>query len=164
MPSGGIGGTPQALLGLAYEDPGGLGIGVRALLPVTDNRVSAPEGEADVNVNLFIGSLELRPPVWKEWLIGAELGGGALLLAMQAAPRPSYVGTQDRLASGVLFASLGAGRSLADWLRLRVSAIGGVSAPRPVVRFAGREVAAWGRAFAAMALEPEATLPSGGKP
>ncbi len=162
FPDGGIGATPQVALGLAYEDPGGFGVGGRALLPLTDNRVSAAEGDADVNVNLFTASLEFRPPVWKEWLVGAELGGGALLLAMQAEPEPSYVGKEEQLVSGLLFASVGAGRSLSDWLRLRASVMGGASAPRPVLSFVGRDVAAWGRMFAALTLELEATLPSGG--
>jgi len=42
---------------------------------------------------------------------------------------------------------------------LRASLLGGWSAPRPVLSFAGREAATWGRFLGALSLRAEVALP-----
>jgi len=154
--AGGLGAVPAVALGLRAEPGFGLAISGRALIPLTDATVSTAEGEADVDVQLFLGDIALRllapSPAF---VVEAGAGGGFGLLPVDAEAVAPYEAANDRLVTGLFYLHAGAGFSVTSWLRLRAVVRAGLNAPRPVVRFDGEEVASWGRAFTAATLEGE---------
>jgi hypothetical protein len=72
-----------------------------------------------------------------------------------------FVAHDDSLTAGVYYLHASAGRWLSDSVRLRAGVLAGATAPRPVLRFDDRDVATWGRAFGALALEAEIGFPLG---
>jgi hypothetical protein len=134
-------------------------VGVVALLPVASSDVSAPEGEAEVSATLVTAELGYSPRLHDRWFVAGGVGGGVLVLALSGEASDAYVARDDRLTAGVYYAHASAGRKLTDWLRLRAGLLAGMSAPRPVLRFDGREVASWGRAFGGMAINAEIGFP-----
>jgi hypothetical protein len=163
QPAGGLGGTLHAAFGARVEPIPRFAIAARALVPLTENNLSGPEGSADANVNLFLGKLSymLAEPA-KNLALEAGLGAGVVVLAMNAEAAPPRTATTDRLTAGVYFLHAGAAWSLASWFRLSGLVLGGVAAPRPVLRFEGREVTSWGRPFAGVGLATEFGLPLAG--
>lgn len=157
--SGGVGLTPGVALGLRLEPAARFSAALRALLPIVENEVNAPEGEASVRVNLFLAEVgyRLAPP---SAVLQPELGAGAglVVLPMEGETTEPLEAHKDQLVAGVYFLSAGAGISLEPWLRLRGGVRGGLSAPRPVIAFDGRDVATWGRGFFAATIEAEFRL------
>jgi hypothetical protein len=146
----GAGGVPPALVisvGARWNMNDTLGVRAFALMPTVAPHVAAPEGTASISTTIGAAALEasLLPPA-SEW--SARVGGGVAIawLHMEgsgtAAP---YAGHADDVASLLPFASIGAGRALAPQLRIAAAAWAGAAVPQPAVRFAGREVATWGR-------------------
>jgi hypothetical protein len=135
-------------------------VSLHGLLPIAENDVYEPEGEASVRVNLFLGELSYRllDPASK---VRPELGAGAglAILPMEAETITPHVAHTDQLVAGIYFLQAGAGWAPNAWFRLRGTVRGGFSAPRPVIVFSDREVATWGRAFGAATLEAEFHLP-----
>jgi len=82
-----------------------------------------------------------------------------LVLALSGEASSAYVAHDDRLTAGVYYAHASVGRKLTDWLRLRAGLLAGITAPQPVLRFDGREVASFGRAFTGMTLNAELGFP-----
>jgi hypothetical protein len=158
--AGGIGVAPAIALGLRLEPSARFSASLHALLPVVDNEVNEPEGEASVLVNLFLAELGYRfarPGARFQPEVGA--GAGLVVLPLEGEAAPPREGHDDQLVAGVYFLGLGAGYSIEPWLELRAGARVGLSAPRPAIRFSEREVAAWGRPFFAATLAAEFQLP-----
>lgn len=155
-PAGAIGATVHGVLGVALEPARRVTLAARAFLPLTENNLVEREGSADVNVNLFIADAgyELFEPV-RALSVGAGIGAGVLVLGMQGEAAAPLTGQEERTTAALGFAQASLAWSLAPWFRIRLGVLGGASAPRPVLRFAEREVAAWGRLFAAAALSSE---------
>jgi hypothetical protein len=159
---GGLGVTPGVALGLRLEPTSRWAATLRALLPVAENDLVAREGEASAQISLFLAELgyRLAPNARVEPELGP--GAGLVVLALEAeanAPREAH--TDDVVAS-VYFLHAGASFKTTSWLRLRAAVRGGMSAPRPVLRFDEREVATWGRGFFSGTLEAEFQLPLSG--
>ncbi len=159
LAAGGLGLTPQGLLGVRIEPGGRWGAGLFALLPLLDNEVIAAEGEADVSVNAFGLHVAYSQPLAHQWLGTAGVGGGLLVLPLQGDASEPFIARGDRLFAGLYYLELGVGRELSDWLRLRVRLLAGVGSPRPVLRFDGSEVASWGPGFGTLAIGGEVGLP-----
>jgi len=156
--SGGLGTSAQGLLG-ARLSAGAWGVAALALLPLASNELQQPEGEADVGVNVYLlqASYERR---WGEGWGGAlAVGPGLAVLSLDADATAPLIGKKDRLLCGMGSLELSLMRQLGDWFRVRTGVLVGVSAPRPVLSFAGRDVAAWGRVVGALSLRVEAGLP-----
>jgi hypothetical protein len=113
-----------------------------------------------VRVNLFFAELGYRlAPPGASFQPEVGAGAGLVVLPLQgetAAPREAH---DDQLVAGVYFLGVGAGYSVESWLRVRAGVRGGLSAPRPTIRFSDREVASWGRPFLAATLEAEFQVP-----
>jgi hypothetical protein len=162
-PVGGVGPTAHGLLGVGIElVPNEWGLNAAALLPLTENDVEEPEGEADVTVSAFVLELDRFAPLGSSWFVSGGAGGGLLVLSMRVEASDPFVPRDDSLVTGVYYLHIGAGAALASWLRLRASLLGGLAAPRPVLRFDDHDVAAWGRGFVALALRAELGVPLGG--
>jgi hypothetical protein len=167
--SGSMGGTLQAALGARIEPSAPVTFGAFALLPLTENNLSAAEGSADVLVNLFGARAAYRFTESDSRLKGElGIGGGAVVLAMDAEAVPPYEGREVRLTAGIAFVHGGLGYALADWLALRGAFSFGTSAPRPVMEFDGRPVAAWGRTMGTLLVGLDFGIgkhaPEGGSP
>lgn len=161
LPAGGLGPTVQGLVAATVEPHHRIRIGAVALLPLHDTSVEAAEGAADVGVSLMALRLAYAP--WRDgpWGASAGIGGGPLVLAMRAqAPEP-YIGREETTIAGAYFMDASVERTFADWFRVQVSIMAGVSAPRPVIRFDDRDVAAWGRTFGGVAARGELGLSPG---
>jgi hypothetical protein len=163
-PFGGVGPTGLAVLGLGVEPfHPSWELSAVAMLPLTENEVTEAEGEAEVGVHAFLGELEHHAAFSAKWFLSAAVGGGALVLETRAETVSPFVAHDETLVAGIYFVRVGLVRRVAPWLRLRASALGGVSAPRPLIRFDDRDVAAWGRTFGGVTLDAELGMPLGGR-
>jgi hypothetical protein len=130
------------------------------LLPVVENEVNEPEGEASMRVNLFFAELGYRfAPAASSFQPEVGLGAGLVVLPLEGETTEPRDAHDDQLVAGVYFLGLGAGYSVESWLEVRAGVRGGLSAPRPAIEFSDREVATWGRPFLSATLEAEFQLP-----
>jgi hypothetical protein len=156
---GGVPATIQALVGLRAL-VGSVELEAFGLLPLTDGNVQAKEGSADVTISLvgagagYVLSDEGAP---LQGSLGA--GAGVLFLTMEGEAAPPYAARKESLTTAAFFLDGGVRYRAADWLGVRLSTQVGLYAPRPVIEFAGREVAAWGRGFGTVALTLEFGTP-----
>jgi hypothetical protein len=153
--AGGLGPAFAGVLGLRGQADGGGSVRLAALLPLSDSGVTAPEGEVEVSVWAFFAEAEYPTRLAQNWVLSLGLGAGLVTLAMRPEAAAPFVGTDRRLISGLYFAHLGLARELTDWLRLRASLALGISGPRPVLEFDGREVGSWGPGFGTLTLNTE---------
>jgi len=151
--SGGLGPTLQAGLGLRVEPSERWSIAALALLPLSVNEVAEPEGEAEVRVDLLVGEVGYSLLVDRRFRLEIGPGAGIVMLPMAGEAAAPLEGHDEQIVSGVFFARGGGSFVVAPWFALRVSLRAGLSAPRPVVRFDSREVAAWGHGFGLAMLE-----------
>jgi hypothetical protein len=159
--AGGFGGIVQALVGVRVEPEEQIGLGALALLPLTANEVQEAEGTAEALVNLFAVAIDYRLGDSSSSVTGTiGLGGGVAVLAMEGDAVSPYTATKDRVALGVAFLRGGVGYRFNDWLGVHGGPMLGVSAPRSVVKVRGRDVAAWGRAFASAFVGLEFGVPT----
>jgi hypothetical protein len=84
-----------------------------------------------------------------------SLGTGVLWAHLQGSAAPGYGSGSDDVFTSLTFVSIAGSRALGPKVRLWIDATLGVTAPRFVLRFAGRDVASWGRpaVFAALGVE-----------
>jgi hypothetical protein len=148
--------TGHAALGLRWQAHPRVGVAVRGLLPVHARTLSRPEGRATA----WLGTAEAW--VWvglarpaRRWQPDLGASVGAVLLGVRGEATDPLRSRNELVAA----ATLAGGGGLSVWLhtRVRVRASGfiGAAVPRPAVRFAGREVAAWGRPFGGAVLGVE---------
>lgn len=157
--SGGLGAVPQVALGAQLDLGAAWHARATSYWPLRDARLEADEGEARVAWTGFTATLARSLPLPSPWLAQAGLGGGLVLLDARGEARDDFSGRRERLYAGAYFAEASFGRDLASWLRLRATALAGVSAPRPVLRFDEREVASLGRFIGALTLGLDLTWP-----
>src|SRR5262249_11080627 len=137
---------------------------VRALLsiPAVSPTVTASEGSATVSTWLAGAALDWRLTAARSpW--GAALGAGvaATLVRVHGQATQPFLGTSADLPGALPFVEASASRALweSSPIRLGVQAMAGADLPRPVVRFAGREVAALGAPLLAGSLLVEVDAP-----
>lgn len=148
---GGLTAALQGFLALRYNLPELLAIEAFAMLPTFSTRIGTDQGQADVSIGMAGLGLQLR---LSERTIRTRVGAGAaaVLLRMNGSPNPPYQGRSDSIVSGAPFVSFGLARDLGPSLALGAEVIAGAAVPRPVIEFAGGQVATWGRPFACAAL------------
>jgi hypothetical protein len=118
--------------------------------PLPDE-LSAREGEASVRVAQALLSADYRfGSDALRW--GAGPGFALALVDMEGSAGGDYRARSERLVTSGPFAHGMAALRLVGPLHLRADAELGVALPRIVVRFAGRDVASWGRPFLQCAL------------
>lgn len=74
-------------------------------------------------------------PLPEPWLAQVALGAGLVMIDARGEGREEFEGHRMRLYTGAYLAELSFGREIDSWLTLRASALAGVTAPRPVLRF-----------------------------
>jgi hypothetical protein len=149
---GGLGVTPEALLGARSDFASTWGASLTAVLPLASDNVTAPEGAARISWQLFAAALDYAPSLPAAWLASAGVGAGLLVVDVRGAATGDFEGRRSRLLAGTYFVELCAGHRLTNWLRLRATLLTGLSAPRPVLHFDEREVASLGRWFGLLGL------------
>jgi hypothetical protein len=137
-----------------------LAITAQALIGVTEAELHESEGSAEIQTHVFVLQLGYSPfAPTTSVQIETGLGAALLVLDMQGTGAPPYQGGKTQSLSGLYFVHADIAHSFARSLRVRGSLLFGVSAPRPVVDFDDREIAAWGRPFAGALLTAELGLP-----
>lgn len=137
-----------------------LGVRLVLLAPLAAPAVEGAEGSARVGVLVAGagGHLELGS---EGSALGASVGAGvgAVWARMDGEARAPFVSSSDDVLSALPYVELGARAELAARVGLRAGLLAGVAAPRPVVRFAGREVASVGRPLLVPSLMLEVATP-----
>jgi hypothetical protein len=129
-----------------------------ALLPVTRQSVTAPEGEADMSTWLFGGSVELE---WATLPFGgfrSAIGAAGTVTTMSGSAGPGFAGVDDTVAAFAPLANTSFHANLGRSFRLRSAATVGAAFPTVRIEFGSREVASWGRPFVAVTLTLEANF------
>ena len=145
--SGGMPATLEGKVGLRFVQRRFQAEGF-GLLPLSDGDVAGKEGSAAISVTM-IGAAASYAFSDEERPFQAVAGGGAaaLLLTMDGTAASPYSAHEESLATGAFFLQVGARYRIAEWFGVRLCTLGGLAVPRPVMTFAGREVAAWGPVF-----------------
>lgn len=153
--SGGVPATLEAKVGLRFVQRRFQAEGF-GLLPLSEGDVAGKEGSAAVSLTMigaaasYAFSDEERP-----FQVIAGAGAAALLLTMDGTAASPYSAHEESLATGAFFLQVGARYRIAEWFGVRLSTLAGLAVPRPVMTFAGREVAAWGPAFGSIVASVE---------
>lgn len=162
--AGGLGLVPHAVLGARLEPSSRWGLDVQAFVPLAAGEIQGGEGSARAHWYALLVGVELSLLRREPWFAALGLGGGVLLLDVSADGRPGFSARDDRLYAGTAQLELSAGWHLLERLRLRAGAHTGLSGPRPVLRFDGREVASLGRWYGGLGLTLEGALELGAEP
>jgi hypothetical protein len=120
--------------------------GALLLLPITDRRVAAAEGSAQLSLFMtgaFADVALLRGPVQ----MNAGVGVAAAISRMKGTAHAGYEGDDDTVWSTAPFARASAHVDIGSGWRLTAGAMLGAGFPRIAVYFAEREVASWGRPY-----------------
>src|SRR5438445_13531989 len=154
-----MGGALHGALALRATFAPGWSASAQGLVPLTQESFAAPEGSA--RVRPYLVSLGIDRDAWTRGSWSAALGAGAggVILTMEGNPLAGYAGKGDHLTSGIFFVDALLKADATRWLSIHGTLMAGASAPRPLVRFNGREVAEWGRAFAAGMLTLDFVIP-----
>jgi hypothetical protein len=157
--AGGIGPTAHLDLALGCRIGKGFTIAVDGALTPERTKLRAPEGEAEVAWYLAGASLGFSPgdpgaPVRFRSSAGAWIGW----MNLTGLPVAPYVNTPAEFVSVIPHLDAGVRFSLTPSLALAAGGSLGVSAPGASIRFAGREVATWGRPLWIGSLALEAAL------
>lgn len=142
---GGVPLTASLLLGARFL-PGSFGPAAIAVLPIFPARLDGPEGTADVRAALLGAGLHLSPrPPEAALHPSVEAGLAGVWLLISGAARTGYAGKTDNLLFAAPYLRAGASLTISPQIALRASVLGAVALPEPVVSFAGREAATFGR-------------------
>jgi hypothetical protein len=136
----------HAMVALEWMPTQRLGLGGQLLLPLGPATVRRDTGEASVTARLFGGGPRLRLLGGEDpalWTLGANVG--AAFLDVRGFARPPMLSESDGLPMFAGYLDTLASFRLSSRVRLTATALFGVVAPKPVIRFAGEEIAAWGQ-------------------
>jgi hypothetical protein len=156
---GGVPLTASLLVGARFL-PGSFGPAAIAVVPLFPARLDGPEGTADVRAALLGAGLHVSPrPPGTALRPSVEVGLAGVWLLISGAARTGYAGKTDNLLFAAPYLRAGASLSISPQIALRASALGAVALPEPVVRFAGRDAATFGRPLLLGSGGLEITLP-----
>lgn len=137
--------TASLLLGARFL-PGSFGPAVIAVVPLFPARLDGSEGSADVRAALLGAGLHFSPrPPETALRPSVEVGLAGVWLLISGAARTGYAGKTDNLLFAAPYLRAGASFAVSPRIALRASLLGAVAMPEPVVSFAGREAATFGR-------------------
>jgi hypothetical protein len=123
-------------------------LGLDLFVPLTTPALTGPEGRAELGLSLAGAFVEasLTDPVARADVMVA---GGAWvgLLTLRGGAQPPYVGSSVQVAMLLPHLDLGARARISRRIAFLGRVSGAVATPKANVRFAGREVAVWGRPF-----------------
>jgi hypothetical protein len=157
---GGIVPSLNVLLGFRWMAHPHVGLALVGIVPTFASRLEAEEGVARIAIGA-VGGGPVVPLVAPSARWQPELGAAAvaLFLRMEGEAREPYESNLDLVTTAGLLGRVGLGVAIHRRLRLRLDAMAGVAIPTPMVRFADRNVASWGRPLLLGAFGLEAVLP-----
>jgi hypothetical protein len=134
------------MVGVTWMAMSRFGVEGSVLVPLLPARLSSQEGHAELAATVGrVGGVAR----WggRSSAVAVRTAAGVALgsLGFSGAARSPYVGVHDRLWSWSPYLGSGLGWRVAPSFGLRADVAVGVDASHTVVRFAGREVADWGR-------------------
>lgn len=162
---GGMGVTPQALLGVNAMMSQRWSAGLWASLPLGRTMLDAAGLErwngawVDASVTQYGARVSYRPLRSGAWDASIGLGATLTTIALEAHAEAPWWGTEETLfAAGPMLAG-DLSYQLWSGLRLGAQLLVGSVFPRPVLEFDQTSVASWGRPFAAVGLGVSLALP-----
>lgn len=155
--SPGAGVFPELLLRARLAEGARLSVGLDVQIPTLPARISAAEGSATLSFGAALAAADLSFAPSEEDRLRLGGGLGPLLLWMDGSAAPGFRGQAETLAALATELRLAYGRRLGPlWLWVELSGL--LAFPRPVVRFAGRTIADFGRPLIGGALLLELPL------
>ena len=153
---GGLPGAFEGWLDLRVQATQHAAFGLFALAPLSRARLQNNQGSARLSTWL-VGAgadLNLRRARWE---LGVRAGAGVLLMSMNgsAAPATGLRSAEDSVLAAAVLAGPSAHLALGAGFGLCARVFVGAALPRVAVRFAGEDVAHWGRPFALATLGVE---------
>jgi hypothetical protein len=149
--AGGLGTSAEIVAELRFEPRPWLDVSGFGVLGPFPAQLEGREGVASVRQELAGVAVDAQSR-----LAGAHvsLGLGAAIaeLSMKGQPASGYAGEEASIVTAGPVLRSCASIDVTPVLRLRAELTGGVTAPHAVIRFAGREVAEWGRPFGLLTL------------
>lgn len=157
---GGFGFNPHALMGIRLSPSERWRAGGLALLPVSSRTIEAAEGRSTALWGL-VGADAQYSLTRKGALSGFAVGTGLtfVIVHMEGEANPPFEARKDSVVAAAPVLEVAGHYRLSRALRLRADLVTGIAVPRPVVRFAGRTVASWGRPFGILGLALEFGAP-----
>lgn len=149
--AGGLGASGEILAEVRLEPRPWFDIsafGVFAPVPV---QVEGPEGVASVHHGLAGAAADAQTRLAGAHL-SAGLGAAVALFSLKGQPASGYAAESASIVTAGPVLRSCASIDVTTRLRLRAELLGGITAPHAVIRFAGREVADWGRPFGLLTL------------
>ena len=126
-----------------------------AQVPVSPPAVEAREGSATVGASMLGAGLGLETDDRATLTAGGGAGVALVWLHLEGSAQAPFRSSEDDLFAAGPYLRGALGARLARSMRVRADVLGGVALPQPVVRFAGREVARFGRPFGVVSLSLE---------
>ena len=143
---GGVTAAPHFVASLRWHAASRFDLGVTTIAPIIPAVVDGPEGRSTVTLtsSCLVGDLLLLP---RDATYGARagLGVGLLWTHLEGSSSPGFRGRGEDVFTSLWLVHAGVSRALGTSVRLWLDATLAITAPRLVVRFAGRDVAEWGR-------------------
>ncbi len=151
--SSGAGASPNVLLGVSWLPVEHFDVGLDFVLPTWPSFVDDGQDQSAVRVSLFgLGADVVF--LERTSTFNAQLGVGvaAAWLNLDGTTVPPNIGRAANLVTALPYLRARAHYRTSPATRLVLDTRVGVAWPRPVIRFAGREVASWGRPMGMLGL------------
>lgn len=141
---GGAGTALQLWLAAHYPLNGWLSLGLDVALPLGRGTIEGPEGSALVGAQLATVDARVRFRPRGPWFAGVSVAAGVLRLTTEGEAVAPLEATDASGVTGVVFARLDAGLSVAPWLRVGARGDVGLGIPRVELSFAGNRAGTFG--------------------
>jgi hypothetical protein len=135
------------------------GAALRAFLPLSESRITGPEGSTTIAITLVaLGpSLRVRPAATR-WQLDAQLACAVALLDMQGSAEPPFESHDVLASSAGVMGSLAVGYRLSRAFRLSSGVLLGSLFPKAEVRFGERAAASFGGLYGGATVSLHAEL------
>lgn len=143
---GGLGATAGAFASVRWRATRAFGLDAWTFLPISSAGIETELGSASVRPYVFgIDAAVWLLPRGESWQLVVAGGIGVAHLVIDGRAQPPLLSRTETSTVALPFARLSAERRLSARFGLGLDGIVGVSTPKPIIRFDGREVADWGR-------------------
>jgi hypothetical protein len=142
---GGVPPSASLLVGARWM-PGPLGPAAFVVIPIFPAHLDGIEGSAAVRAAVVGAGLHFAPgPREASLHPGIEAGLAGVWLLIGGAATTGYIGRSDNLLAAAPYIRAGLSLAISPQVALRADFLGAVTLSEPVITFAGRQAATWGR-------------------
>ena len=149
---------PTLALALRYRITRAVSVGPEALIPLSTQTMTAPEGSSAIRLIWVALSAQRTQPMSARLDLQARGSVGVIQLRADGNDPVHGLGRAEVTWATAAGVSVGAAMAVTCWLSARLDAGGGFASKRIVIAFAGRDVATWGPAFAVVGAALEASF------